>query len=56
MSPQIYPAALKIVVTSGHGRFWLKPSAAAGLLTPAPPQAFNVWQRGISAGNIHTRF
>jgi tetratricopeptide (TPR) repeat protein len=33
--PQAYPAALKILVTSGRGRFWLKPSAAAGLLRPA---------------------
>jgi Flp pilus assembly protein TadD len=37
MSPQAYPAALKILVTSGRGRFWLKPSVAEGLLRPAHP-------------------
>ena len=56
IAPQAYPAALKILVTSGHGRFWLKPSAAADLLRPAPTPAFNIWQRGISAGNIQSRF
>jgi hypothetical protein len=35
LAPQSYPAALKILVTSGRGRFWLRPSAAAGLLRPA---------------------
>ena len=35
LAPQSYPAALKILVTSGRGRFWLKPSAVAGLLRPA---------------------
>ena len=34
LAPQSYPAALKILVTSGRGRFWLKPSAVAGLLRP----------------------
>lgn len=37
LSPQAYPAALKILVTSGRGRFWLKPSAVANLLRPASP-------------------
>jgi tetratricopeptide (TPR) repeat protein len=27
--PQHYGKALKVTVTSGHGRFWLRPSAAA---------------------------
>ena len=27
--PQFYGKALKIAVSSAHGRFWLKPSAAA---------------------------
>jgi Flp pilus assembly protein TadD len=35
LAPQTYPAALKILVTSGRGRFWLRPSAAAGLLRHA---------------------
>jgi Flp pilus assembly protein TadD len=35
LAPNAYPAALKILVTSGRGRFWLKPSTAAGLLRPA---------------------
>ena len=35
LAPATYPAALKILVTSGRGRFWLKPSAAAGLLRHA---------------------
>jgi tetratricopeptide (TPR) repeat protein len=35
LSPQVYPAALKILVTSGRGRFWLKPSAVANMLRPA---------------------
>ena len=30
LAPQSYPAALKILVTSGRGRFWLRPS-------PPPP-------------------
>ena len=33
--PLAYAMALKILVTSARGRFWLKPSAAAGLLRPA---------------------
>jgi cytochrome c-type biogenesis protein CcmH/NrfG len=33
--PRSYPMALKIVATSGRGRFWLKPSFAAGLLQGA---------------------
>ena len=36
-APQAYPMALKILVTSGRGRFWLKPSSAAKLLRPAWP-------------------
>ena len=36
---QAYPMALKILVTSGRGRFWLKPSSAAKLLRPAWPGA-----------------
>jgi tetratricopeptide (TPR) repeat protein len=35
MAPQAYAMALKIMVTSAHGRFWLKPSAAIGQLRPA---------------------
>ncbi len=31
-TPSAYPMALKIVVTSARGRFWLRPSAAAKLL------------------------
>ncbi len=33
--PLAYAMALKILVTSARGRFWLKPSAAARLLRPA---------------------
>jgi tetratricopeptide (TPR) repeat protein len=32
---QAYWSALRIMVTSAHGRFWLRPSAAAALLRPA---------------------
>jgi tetratricopeptide (TPR) repeat protein len=35
MVPLAYAMALKILVTSARGRFWLKPSAAVGLLRPA---------------------
>ena len=27
--PQFYGKALKVTLSSGHGRFWLRPSAAA---------------------------
>ena len=37
--PQAYAMALKILVTSGRGQFWLKPSSAAKLLRPAWPGA-----------------
>jgi tetratricopeptide (TPR) repeat protein len=44
--PRSYPMALKIVATSGRGRFWLKPSSAAGLLqAPKVPAA---WMPGAS--------
>lgn len=32
MVPRSYPMALKVVATSGRGRFWLKPSSAAARL------------------------
>jgi tetratricopeptide (TPR) repeat protein len=35
MAPPAYAMALKILVTSGRGRFWLKPSTAMGQLLPA---------------------
>jgi hypothetical protein len=31
-APQQYGKALKILVSSGHGQFWLRPSAAAAML------------------------
>jgi tetratricopeptide (TPR) repeat protein len=33
-APQLYNKALQTLVTAGHSRFWLKPSAAAELLRP----------------------
>jgi tetratricopeptide (TPR) repeat protein len=35
MVPRSYPMALKIVATSGRGRFWLKPTSAVALLRAA---------------------
>jgi cytochrome c-type biogenesis protein CcmH/NrfG len=36
-TPNAYPMALKVVVTSARGRFWLRPSAAAKFLKPGTP-------------------
>lgn len=33
-APQLYGKALRAFVSAGHGRFWLRPSAAAGFLKP----------------------
>jgi tetratricopeptide (TPR) repeat protein len=35
-APAGFGMALRTLVTSGHGRFWLKPSAAAAFLRPSP--------------------
>jgi tetratricopeptide (TPR) repeat protein len=32
-APQLYGKALKTVVSSGHGRFWLRPTAAAAFMS-----------------------
>ena len=48
--PRSYAMALKIVTTSGRGRFWLKPSSAAGLLQG--PKVPSAWVRGSSAGSV----
>jgi tetratricopeptide (TPR) repeat protein len=37
MVPRSYPMALKVVATSGRGRFWLKPSSAAECLQRGKP-------------------
>ena len=39
MVPRSYPMALKVVATSGRGRFWLKPSSAAERLRRGKPTA-----------------
>jgi tetratricopeptide (TPR) repeat protein len=36
--PELYEKALRILVSSGRGRFWLKPSAAAAVLRPGTTQ------------------
>jgi tetratricopeptide (TPR) repeat protein len=52
--PRAYPMALKIVATSGRGRFWLKPSSAAGLLQGSRLQGAPVpgaWSSSAWAAN-----
>jgi tetratricopeptide (TPR) repeat protein len=44
--PRSYAMALKIVANSGRGRFWLKPSSAAGLLRG--PRPANAWMSSAS--------
>jgi tetratricopeptide (TPR) repeat protein len=51
LAPRSYPMALKVASTSGRGRFWLKPSSAAGVLqAPRVPAAWasNAWAPNAS--------